>query len=169
MNILIPLIAIGTVLFMGYEGFGWKGYIDDFVNKGGFAINPLPTNTASRDPVAEEAWQTLEEYMGYAKAHDFEGVKKLTYRLSETCANESTREECFALMDSVYSFFSFFRQDDFKNVLTGGNKVILFTDSIDKTRVAYLFIRDEDGILKVAGMKFCQVIGTTPDECSTLQ
>ena len=159
-NIFIPLVAIGVVLFAGYEGFGWRNDIDSLISK-----LTVPQTTS---PVREEAWAVLEEYMDYANAHDLEGVKRLSHQISETCANDATREECNALMNSVYTFFSYFRQDDFKNVLTDGKKITLFTDYRDCTRVAYYFVRDNKGNPKVAGMRFCQGDGTTPDQCSTL-
>lgn len=164
-TVFISLIAIGVVVFAGYQGFGWKNYIDGFMKN--LETVPIAQDSES-ESLKKEAWQTLEEYMAYAKAHDFEGVKRLAYQLSETCTNESTREECFALMDSVYAFFSFFKQEDFKNVLTDGRKILLFTDNIDDARIAYRFSRDENGEIKVAGMKICSGNGTTPDACSSL-
>src|SRR3989344_5240799 len=121
-TIFISLISIGVVLFAGYEGFGWKSYIDPTLSK--LAIQASPSAPSAK----AEVWAVLEEYMGYANAHDLEGVKRLSHDISETCSNDALREDCNKLMNSVYTFFSYFRQSDFKHILTDGQKIIIFTD-----------------------------------------
>ena len=71
-------------------------------------------------------------------------------------------------MDSVYNIISLFKSTDFKHVLWNDRKITLFTDYKDGTRVALYFVRDNDNILKINGMKFCFGNESTPDECSSL-
>lgn len=167
--ILISLVAIGVVVFAGYEGFGWQEFIDDFAVNSLIADNLKTEEDVAKDKVGKEAWQVLEEYLAYAKAHNLEGVKRLSLKISDTCANESKREECFALMDGAYAFISPFKASDFKNVLWDEYRVTLFTDYRSGTRTAIFFTRDTEGALKVAGVKFCFGDGSMPDECSSLE
>jgi len=166
---LIILIAIGVVIFAGYEGFGWKKYVKPLMETGfpSELGTPVSKSDKSEVEVKAEAWQVVEEYLGYAKAHDLEGIKKLTYTLSETCTDESKREECYELMDSVYNIISIFKSTDFKHVLWNDRKITLFTDYKDGTRTALYFIKDNNA-LKIAGMKFCFGDNSIPDECSSL-
>jgi len=170
-TVFISLIAIGVVIFAGYEGFGWKKYFNDFEEKVATAWETIEgkQDTRTTEEVTAEAWQVIEEYLGYAKAHDLEGVRKLSYKLSPTCENVSKIEECYALMDSVHAIISLFTKDNFNHALWNTKKITLFTDYKDGTRVALYFIRDNDHVLKINGMKFCFSNESTSDECSSLR
>jgi len=165
---LITLIAIGVVIFVGYEGFGWKKFIEPQIKNLNLTLESSQSQTADATSVSLEAWQVVEEYLEYARTHNLEGIKSLSYKLSETCADESKQEECYGLMDSVYNIISLFKSTDFKHVLWNDRKITLFTDYKDGTRVALYFVRDNDNILKINGMKFCFGNESTPDECSSL-
>ena len=168
-KVLIPLIAIGVVISLGYEGFGWDKFINEFAAKD-LVVADFNTKKMSGDgmTITNEAWQVVEEYLGYTKAHDLEGVKKLTYKISDTCADMSKEKECFALMDSVSIILGQFKIEDFKNVLWDENRITLFTDYQDGTRTAVYFTRDTSGVMKISGMRFCFNDASGSDDCSSL-
>lgn len=122
-------------------------------------------------PVGTEAWQTFEQYVNAAKAHDLQTLAKLSYQLSPTCkaalTDETKRPACYELTDSVAYFAGNFKQSDFKNVASDDKQVILSTDFMGDggaTKTVIFFIR-EGGMLKVLGLSFC-FGGETKDECT---
>lgn len=164
-KVLIPFLAIGAVLYIGYKDFGFDKYVGGlFLQNPSFIIAVAETDSKK---IKEASWQVLETYISYVKNHDLEGTRRLSYKLSDTCKDESKIQECYGLMDSVYNILSQFKKDDFKNVLWNANKIILFTDIQDGMRMALFFSRSENGP-KIAGMKICQSDDSSPDECSSL-
>ncbi|KKQ83661.1 MAG: hypothetical protein UT07_C0001G0023 [Parcubacteria group bacterium GW2011_GWB1_38_8] len=107
--------------------------------------------------LAQEAWVIFQSYLESARLHDLPSLKKLSYQLSDTCKDESRKEECFALMDNVYNIASPFEASEFKNIQADGRQITLYTDG---PVVAILFfVRDIDGTPKVLGLRFCSEEG----------
>ena len=107
--------------------------------------------------LAQEAWVIFQSYLESARLHDLPSLKKLSYQLSDTCKDESRKEECFALMDNVYNIASPFEASEFKNIQADGRQITLYTDG---PVVAILFfVRDTDGTPKVLGLRFCSEEG----------
>ncbi len=164
-QVFVAFIALGVVIFFGYRELGWDKFFKNFINA------PVLTDSRGEDSekVRAEAWQVVEEYLGYAKAHDLEGVRRLSHQLSTVCLDESRREECNGLMDSIYNIINLYRPEDFKHAISDGKRVTLYTDYMGDVRAGMFFIRGEGGSLKMAGMKFCYGNVSTPDECSVLR
>ncbi len=76
----------------------------------------------------EMAWETWQRYLEYAHAHDTEGVAKLAHNPSPVCQDPSMQAECYARLDYAYSAGSKFKEEDFTNVWSDENQIILSTD-----------------------------------------
>ncbi len=117
--------------------------------------------TLENEPVALEAWATFEKYRAFAKAHDLKGVKSLSHQLSPTCSNPAQRDECDALMESVYLFTADWQQSDFKNVVYDGRQIVMSTDYVDTgsggepIKTVLFFTRTTSGEPRVLGVQFC--------------
>jgi len=157
--VLIPLLAITIVFLLGYGGFGWK---NDLENKEvASIIEFFTTYSTVSDPLKSEAWQIFENYLEFAHAHNIEGIRSLSHQMSTTCQDPSKQTECFALMDSVYSFGIIFQAGDFKHVQVDERQIIMSTDG-PGVAVLY-FTRDQNGTPKVLGMRLCTE--DVPGEC----
>ncbi|MFZ2484701.1 MAG: hypothetical protein WAX80_01300 [Minisyncoccia bacterium] len=160
-GILIPLIAIGVVLFIGFEGFGWK---DSFQIKEIESITDSFTmSLTTPDPAKDVPWTVFQNYLEFAKNHNLAGIKSLSHQISPTCTDPAREVECFALMDNVYTLGSYFPQSDFKHVLEDERQVVMYTDG---PAVAILyFTKDSGGTPKVLGMRFCFEDETSRGTC----
>jgi len=156
-KILIPLLAICVVLFIGYEGFGWK---NSFV---GEEIEGITNTITVSDPTKREAWTTFEQYLEFAKTHDMAGIRSLSHQISETCRDISREAECFVLMDSVYNIAGGFKLSDFKHIQADERQIIMYTDG--PTVVILFFTRDQSGTPKVLGMRLCLEDKTSLGSC----
>lgn len=107
------------------------------------------------------AWSTFQDYLKFAKAHDLEGVKSLSYQVSKACSNPETIVECEGLMDSVSQIGEEFKLEDFKYVFYDDKQIIMTTDymliteGLDKVKIALYFVKSETGEPKVLGLKLC--------------
>lgn len=146
LHILISLLAIGVVLALGYEGFGWKNNSQnkDF-NK---ILNSF--NNVSLSP-KEEAWQVFQNYLEFARIHNLSGIRSISHQISPTCNDPSKEKECFTLMDNVYNIASSFELKTFTHIETDEKQAVLYTDG---PLVTIIFFTKIDG-LKVLGMRFC--------------
>ena len=148
--ILIPILALGVVVAIGYEGFGWKYSLK---NVGGEEIIRSITSFNSTESPTHEAWQVFENYLEFARTHNLDGIKSLSHQISATCLDETKTEECFALMDNLYNIASTLRQSDFKYIEEDSRQIIMSTDG---PVVAILFFtKDLAGTPKVLGLRFC--------------
>lgn len=117
------------------------------------------------------AWSAFQDYLKFAKAHDLEGVRSLSYQVSETCSNPEKTTDCYALMDSVYWIASEFKLADFTNVFADDKQIILTTDYMttsgdtDPTKVVIYFVKSEAGEPKVLGIRFCYGTENTENSC----
>ncbi|MEK7135207.1 MAG: hypothetical protein AAB780_00680 [Patescibacteria group bacterium] len=107
------------------------------------------------------AWSTFQDYLKFAKAHDLEGVKSLSYQVSEACSNPEKITECERLMDSVSQIGAEFKLEDFKSVFYDDKQIIMSTDhmvimeGLDKTKIVLFFVKSDVGEPKVLGIRLC--------------
>lgn len=107
------------------------------------------------------AWDTFERYREYAKTGNLEGVRSLSYRLSEACKDPARAGECKELMGSVYNFTRDFQLSDFDRVAYDTRQIVM--SAIFKPQeeggvpvtAALMFTRTAEGAPKVLGLKFC--------------
>ena len=156
-GVLIPLLAISVVFLLGYRGFGWDSSIKNREILGMVSFFTIP------DALSREAWTTFENYLEFAKAHNLEGMRSVSYQISPTCNDPTKQAECFALMDNVYNIASYFKLSDFRHIQADERQIIMYTDG---PGVATLyFTRDEAHVLKVLGLRFCFEDETSSDKC----
>ncbi|MHB0978057.1 MAG: hypothetical protein ACYC1K_01445 [Minisyncoccota bacterium] len=161
------LIAVGAILIVSALVFGLK------VNK---AKAPTPaeeiptatttvattTNTSNKPGVesnlSQASWKIFQNYLAFAKTHNLDGIKSLSYQLSPTCADATKTEDCNALMDSAYFFGKDMNEKDFVNIWSDSKQIILSTDfkrqDFGTTTAAYIrgiiyFVRDAQGNSKI--------------------
>ncbi|TAL48767.1 hypothetical protein EPN83_03130 [Patescibacteria group bacterium] len=75
----------------------------------------------------DRAWQTLQEYLTRARAHDIAGLKELSYQQSAACADPEKKEACFGLMDDVVELGKLMKENDYVHVWEDGKQIILAT------------------------------------------
>jgi len=153
--VLIPLLAIGVVLLLGYEGFGWKKDFNDD------KIASILEYFDVGDPVKKEAWRLFENYLEFARTHNLVDLRSLSHQISATCNDPAKEVECFTLMDSVYTFGSYLKASDFTNIESDNRQTIMYTDG-PSVSILY-FTRDEAGVLKILGLRFC--FEDAPGDC----
>jgi hypothetical protein len=70
----------------------------------------ISTRTTKNIPLnpslKSEALEVFGHYLTSAKAHDKEGLGQAAYKLSNTCLDDSQKDNCEALMDNAYFFGS---------------------------------------------------------------
>ncbi len=131
------------------------------------------TNTLS---IKEKSWAVLQKYVEFAKNKNIEGVKSLSYQLTDSCKNYSTEEEkkdCDARMSTVAFFGGAFAKKDFVHIWSDNRQIILATDfrieeneeAISKTRSMIYFVID-GGVIKV--LKFDPAKGSIMKKTSEI-
>lgn len=156
-RLLIPFLAIGVVLGVGYKGFGWENNfksesISNFLNLASTAPVPHP-----------ETWQVFENYLAFLGTHNLAGMRSLSHQISPACSDPSREAECFALMDNVYEISRSLEPSDFKYLEEDDRQAIMHTDG---PIVAILFFTKEaDGALKILGLSFCRESGEGTSPC----
>ena len=175
--VIIPLLSISVVFALGYRGFGWKERFQNNQNRENDNNDPIAplvaVSTVPSTPVTVDlpntprtvAWQVFQNYLEFARTHNLQGIKSLSYQMSATCLDPAKEKECFALMDGVYNIASSFKIEDFKNIQLDERQIILFTDIQDNARAALFFVRDENGTPKMLGLRFCGQEEGRTDKC----
>ncbi len=105
-------------------------------------------------------WEVFQKYITFAKNHDLEGIKTLSYQISETCKDKNLEKQCFALMDNVYQIGSNLKESNYVNKWSDGKQIIISTNPVKKTEgdnVGYqqgfiIFTKDNSGNLKLLGL-----------------
>jgi len=156
-SVLISLLAIGIVFSLGYKGFEWNNMFH------GSEVASFITTFSATDSEKHDAWITFQNYLEYARTHDLSGIRSLSHQISAICNDKSREEECFALMDNVYTLASPLKLSEFKHIQTDERQIIMFTDGPVVT-ILY-FVRDAGGVLKVLGMRFCLEDDTSTANC----
>ena len=150
-GILIPLLAISVVFLLGYKGFGWENSL-------------ISTNLLhpQQNNLEHDAWTTFQNYLEFARTHDLPGLRNLSHQISATCNDPAKENDCFALMDSVYSFAGNLKLGEFKHIQSDERQIIMYTDG---PMVAMLYFTRNKNDIKVLGMKFCFEDETTIGTC----
>ncbi|MGB3921773.1 MAG: hypothetical protein WBL19_00620 [Minisyncoccia bacterium] len=113
----------------------------------------LSRGSNDSEAVSAAAWETFGAYMEAARAHNLEGLRALSYKLSPACLDSAREEECFALMDSVYAIASSMNKADFVHMVFDEKQIITWTNG---PGVAILyFTREKREAPKVLGLQFC--------------
>ncbi len=133
------------------------------------ATNPIvetpKSSTETASTVKKSAWAVFQQYLAFAKVHNFVGLKSVAHQTSDTCNDPIKTTECNDLMTGVYDIGIKFVEKDFSIVWFDSKQIILSTDfqteSGDTTRslvrkIIY-FTRDSKGVPKVLSF-------STPDE-----
>lgn len=130
-----PLFAATVVLVLGFWIYAQRTQdvpvVTESTQKGvattsvdATSENPtVPAKPVVKDP----AWDTLTLYLAKLKAHDIEGVKKLSYQQSDTCKDSTKQADCFKLMDSAYLIGSQLKQESYVNRAEDAKQLILTT------------------------------------------
>lgn len=134
-------------------------------------------NLGQKASTPEEAWIVFQKYLTFAKNHDLEGLKSVSYQLSPTCTDPLKQKECYQLMDSAYSFGIELKKADFINIWQDSKQIILFTNVIKQevevsrgyTKGVIYFTKDSAGNLKVLSFNpvygaFTKIAGKTDVE-----
>ena len=116
--VIIAILVASIILFTSKNTSEIKGDISRRDILDYFPSLSFPPLTISGNELAlsVESWTTFEKYLEFAKTHDLNGIRNLSHQISDTCNDPLREKECFALMDSVYSFASLFKQNDFNQL-----------------------------------------------------
>ncbi|MDO8565494.1 MAG: hypothetical protein Q7R67_02655 [bacterium] len=125
-------------------------------------VQALDVSAPENSSVRNIAWDTWEKYLEAAKNHDLATVKSLSHQMSATCQDPAQEAECFYLMNSVYSFGSTFKRNDFTRIFADERQIVMMTDyemspevGTQSIQVVLFFTKTPDGTPKVLGMRFC--------------
>ncbi len=100
------------------------------------------------------AWAVFETYLDVVKNHDLDGLKILSYQLSEDCLDEGKFDKCKERMNNAYFFGQSLKLEDITEVSYDKKQIILATDytkTIEATSTGMIrglvyFVRDEEEI-----------------------
>ncbi len=144
------VIIVFLALFAVAVFFGIKNFSINKLDETGFSwndVDPTPNflldeetpvenePQAPRSSSLDNSWKIFQDFLLKAQARDIEGVKLLTYKQSEACADPEREEECFLRMDGVYELGKDLRKQDFVHIWEDRSQIIISTD----------FIRVEEG------------------------
>lgn len=105
-------------------------------------------------------WSTFALYLARAHDHDIEGVKELSFELSDTCKDPKQKTECYKKMDTVYDIGSKLKQEDFTHIVEDAKQGILSTnvrrpDTVNNliaVKQVIFFTKDAQGNPKVLAL-----------------
>ncbi len=106
---------------------------------------------------AQDGWNVFQKYIQAAGNRNIGALKELSYSLSATCNNPKLENECFMLMDGVYTVAKNLVQSEYKNFAYDSKQAVLYTDArIESTETktalvrGYIYFgRDDQGNLKL--------------------
>jgi hypothetical protein len=112
------------------------------------------TSKTEAEDIKLSAWAVFETYLEVVKNHDVEGLKILSYQLSEDCLDESKLDKCKERMDGAYYFGQYLKLEDITKISYDKKQIILSTNytktiepnSTGMIRSLIYFVRGEDGI-----------------------
>ncbi|MBI2673822.1 MAG: hypothetical protein HYX23_00900 [Candidatus Zambryskibacteria bacterium] len=155
--VVLAILAAGSILFVGNRDI--SSYFPSF----SFSLPSLEISRNSTDAtLSVEAWNIFQNYLKFAKNHDLIGIRSLSHQISATCNDPAKENDCFALMDSVYSFASPLKLSDFNHIQSDERQIVMYTDG--PTVATLYFTRNADDT-KVLGMRFCFEDETTIGTC----
>ena len=156
-TVLVALLATGIIFFISTQNFEIKR---PTANNGSSipSLSSFPTLSLKIPrlddiAVATEAWIIFQNYLEFARTHNFAVFTSLSHQISPACFDPSREKECFALMDSVYSFSSYLEKSNFKYIQADERQIIMYTDA--PTVAILYFTKDDTGTIKVLGLRFC--------------
>lgn len=120
---------------------------------------PQLTLPSLESGLADRAWQVFQNYLTSAKAHDLEGLRKVSYQISSVCNDPTQEKACFARMDGAYDLGIQFKRKEMTNLWSDNKQIIMASayTTVDDTsfgsrgmaRAIIYFTRDEAGNPKV--------------------
>ncbi len=121
------------------------------------------------------AWAVFETYLDIAKNHDVEGLKILSYQLSEDCLDDSRLPKCKERMDTAYFFGQTIKLEDIEEVSYDRKQIILATDytkTIEATSTGMIrglvyFVRDGEDIKLLSIEPFDGIISLRSNEATS--
>ena len=164
--VIIALLAAGFIFVTGTRNFQMdnsRASNDSSVSFPSFSFPYLERPQPPSAALANEAWQTFQSYLEFAKTHNLAGVRSLSPQISPACSDPIREEECFALMDSVYSIAGELEPSIFKYIQGDERQAVMYTDG--QTVLILYFTRAEDKTLKVLGLRFCLEDETSEEKC----
>jgi hypothetical protein len=153
------VVVLGALLLGSYGNVGQGLLVKDFsLFPLNFTLAPsrIPLEIPNLNATKEEkaAWDTFEKYLDSARAHDIEGLRTVSYKISSICNDASKQSECFGLMDNVYAIGSEFKQADFRHAAFDDRQLVMYTD-YEPMRFILAFVREGESGLKLLGIKWC--------------
>ncbi|OHA88664.1 MAG: hypothetical protein A2741_02195 [Candidatus Zambryskibacteria bacterium RIFCSPHIGHO2_01_FULL_43_27] len=76
----------------------------------------------------EDLWKTWTQYLTFAKDKNIEGVKSLSYQVSESCAKPELKKECEEKMLAVYTAGIAMNEKGFTKAFIDSKQAILKTE-----------------------------------------
>ena len=164
-GLVILIIAFVLVIFVKKEPVdsnslsGLENTIETAISTNNRETEKVNIATSTGLSIKEKAWDVLQKYLGFAKSKNIEGVRSLSYQLTDSCkkySNEEEKKDCDARMDTVAFFGIVFAKKDFIEVWSDSKQIILATDFrieeneevTSRTRSMIYFVV-EDGVIKV--------------------
>jgi hypothetical protein len=95
---------------------------------GAIGFKMISARGKSAQTEKDEAWSVLEQYLNFAKDKNIEGVKSLSYQISDDCKDIAKKARCEEKITSVYLIGTALHKDDFKNIWSDKKQIILTTD-----------------------------------------
>lgn len=122
---------------------------------------PVPPPQGGFVALRDQAWIVLNQYLAYAKAKNIEGLKTVSYQLSDSCKNytvsEENKKDCDAKMETVAFLGQELKKERFIYTWSDKKQIILATDfrneendvRISKSRGIVYFVIDSNGSIKL--------------------
>lgn len=164
--VIIALVAAGFIFVTGDRNFQIDRSAktnDVTISLPSFEFPSLDIQGPDDTQIANEAWNTLQKYLGFAVNHDLAGIRSLSHQISPTCEDLTKQQECFALMDNVYAIANDLEQESFKYIQRDARQVVMYTDG--PVVLILYFTQADDKVLKILGLRACIESETSEDKC----
>ncbi len=151
--VLIAIVAVGVILFLGAGASEKERGASRDLSSTIKSFSLFGDNLKNSETASAVAWESFDAYMEAAKTHNLETLRGLSYKLSPACLDSAREEECFALMDSVYTIASSLDKSGFRHIEFDRKQIVMWTDG---PGVAILyFTREGREKPKILGLQFC--------------
>ena len=140
----------------------------------GIAFITYTKKTEAQD-LKLSAWAVFQTYLEVVKNYDVEGLKILSYQLSDDCLDESKLAKCKERMGTAYYFGQSFNLDDITKISYDKKQIILSTDytktleatSTGMIRGLIYFVRDGSDIKFLSMEPFDGIVTLRSTEATT--
>jgi hypothetical protein len=175
----IVILIVGILVIIGVSFFVINRKDKKIIVEEKIATTTTPIEIKKEVVVSikDTAWAVFQKYLNYNKDKNLNGVKSIVYKVNSICASEIPTYECKNRMNSAYSYGSILKKDDFKNVSSDKNQIILSTDfwtenakEIDqygRFRSIIFFIKGNDGEWKL--LSFSPTTGNALTKASSTE